>query len=162
MAWNTPPSFVTLTTLTAANMVIMTGNDTYLYNGRPVQYVTRNAAYSSTATTFTDIDATNLIITATLAGTRARVLFQIATNCPAVGGSVAVIMDSATYPANHNATYGLLPIPASVGVGFALFTGLTPGSHTFKLQWKAPVANTISNTGVGAPFETVYMELEEF
>jgi len=174
MGWTTPITWTPGQVVGATDLnTHIRDNEGYLYNGRPMGSVARNAYYSTSSATFADIDATNVIITATLGGTRARTDFMINLGVSPSGGSaaVSVIMDSATYPVNHNATYGVLygaagQYGASMFNGFCTWTGITPGSHTFKLQWKIAVGTSLNNgagtSGSSAPVQDISMLLTEY
>lgn len=129
-------------------------NQEYLLGGRPTASKTIQTTYSSTSNTFVDIDAVNAILTPTISGSRvmcSAMLYIFASNIANNQASVDWIVDSTTRAGN--ATFGLASVSQNAGswvniVGF--FTGLSAGSHTFKLQWKSSVATGSVTNQMGA------------
>ena len=126
-------------------------NINYLLNERPFPSpITRFAYYNTSSTTFVDIDAANLIQTLTINSGRMAVFCAMGLHANNIAGNFAaatVILDSATRAGS--ATYGLAAINQNTAAPtsfFALFTGLSVGSHNVKIQWKANTGGTISNS----------------
>src|SRR5437763_981331 len=110
-------------------------NEDYLFNGRPGQVIKRdnNADYTTTSTSFVDIDGTNLMITATINSGKALVIF---TGHFSITGSIQVdiLVDGTRYLSAGADGFG--NAAAGNNAFVALVTGLSVGSHTFKPQWK--------------------------
>ena len=97
--------------------------------------------YTTTSTSFVDVDATNLNLTITTTGGDVMVGFTGAVQNTTVGKTVCfdIDMDGAREGGDDGITQicnGGTDIPV-VQVGMVyLITGLDAGEHTFKLQWK--------------------------
>lgn len=125
----------------------------YLFE-RPLGVVTLNQSgnYVSTSTAWVDVHGAELAVTLTLAGTRARVHFQGnfhgETSSP---GTCYIFLDVSVDNVRQAGDDGI--ISGQAGDFPAAFTwvieGLTPGSHTFRLMWKALAS-------VGTPTATLY------
>jgi len=127
-------------------------------------FLTRSANYSSTSTSFVDIDGTNLIITKTTSSPNIMVFCAGTFGCTSVF-YMNLIMDSTTYATNAHATYGLLQgYGGNVnGPMVGYFTGVSAGSHTFKPRWLSSVGTgyPVYNSGGGAFQQTIYMAVME-
>ena len=151
MGWTNFPTspqayFYTGQLIAAADMnTYIRDNLSYLLSGFPLASLIREGTsdYSLTNTTFADVDGTNLILTMTLASTRAIVIATFLAS--PVTNQVAdfdIIANSATRCGGTNG------VAHTVGNGLNLiqvttrFTGLTPGVNTFKLQAKSRAAGT--------------------
>lgn len=155
MAWTSPATWTAGQVVSAADMnTQVRDNMSYLLSGRPIATATRQAQYSTTTASFTDVDATNLKVSGSIISGRAMVLISTglgAANSANHYGAVSVIADSTTYPLTHNTTYGLAfasqnDVQKTVGL-LAIFTGLSAGTHDFKLQFKAGVAGQAAYVG---------------
>lgn len=132
------------------------GNLQYLLNPNNSVILRDNRAdYTTTSTTFVDIDSTNLSITLTTNGGPVLLFFGI--NYLAYGGVMPCLDIAVDGTRIGNAfTYGLVkgqisPVNSDVSnITYAtLKTGLSAASHTFKLQWRAYSSgtSTIKNNG---------------
>lgn len=120
-------------------------NITHLHAGKPASTIARNntSDYSTSSTTFADVDATNLSVTLTTS--TGRVLVAFAGTFYNSGGntpdmSLDVDIDGSRMGAATDGivTEKLIGNQEKQAVSFTLLkTGLSIGSHTFKLQWKA-------------------------
>jgi hypothetical protein len=131
-------------------------NLNYAINNRSQGFKTLKTQYSTSSNTFVDVDAANAIITLTLTGTRVMFFagfnYVTASNVAGNFNALTVIANSTTYPDNHDSTTGLasmLQNGTATLYLLAKFTSLTPGSNTFKLQWKAGVATGSAGIGAG-------------
>lgn len=123
----------------------VTDNIIYLHSGKPASLIARNNTtdYSTSSATFTDVDATNLTITLTIS--TGRVLVCFAGTCYNSGGntpdlSLDVDIDGVRMGAGTDGlvTEKLIGNQEKQAMAFTLLkTGLSVGSHTFRLQWKA-------------------------
>jgi hypothetical protein len=148
--WTTPTTWNPGQVVSATDLnTHLRDNLNYLVSGFPMSMVVRNNAgnYTTTSTTFVDVDATNLIITITLQSGRAIIYAQ----CMCLGDAAAgdgmeidIIVDSTTRAGN--ATHGLFRVARTLrshAAVFAVFTGLSVNaSHTFKLQFRTVGAGT--------------------
>jgi hypothetical protein len=158
MAWTTPITWATNQLVAASDMNNnVRDNANYLFNGRP--QTTKKTAFSTlstSSTTFVDVDATNLIITHIAGSGRVLLLWTVPVLTPAVGtanASLDIIMDSTTRIGD--ATYGLTIVPPQFRTSctvIGLVTGVSVGSHTFKLQVRAHAGTIVvgENTIAGS------------
>jgi hypothetical protein len=124
-------------------------NEDYLFSGRP--QATKHMSFTSlstSSTSFVDVDAAVLVTAAiTINSGRALVLWDIWASSPAVANSyiaLDIIVDGATRLGD--ATYGLVSLgvnQSSYVTVLGLATGLSVGSHTFKLQAKSQGAAAV-------------------
>jgi hypothetical protein len=146
MAWTAPPSFSTGELVPASKMQIISDDLSYLLN-RPKGAVLRDngSNYTTTSTSFVDVDATNLKITITLSGSAVAVGFTGVTALDNTGVTYWDIDVDGTRQgaAGTDGLYATnLGTPnASM---YILVTGLSTGSHTFKLKWKTTSPRTSS------------------
>ncbi len=144
MAWSTPyTSWVAGDQNTATAMNRIEANVVYL-NIRPSsQYVLNQGSdYTTTSTSFTDTDTTNLALTITTNGGDVMVHFHgISTNSAAVNTLYDVTVDG-TRTAGDDGITGAAGTTRTTVSFTRLITGLSAGSHTFKLQWKVASAST--------------------
>jgi hypothetical protein len=116
----------------------------YLF-ARPQNVVKRDngANYTTTSTSFVDIDGTNLKITLNISGGAVLLGFTGV----AVGGSIVTNAGPAAFDflidSTRYASAGTDGLVANANTAYwngvsmaALVTGLSAGSHTFKVQWK--------------------------
>lgn len=149
MSWTTPATFTTGQLIGASDLnTQLRDNMNYLLGGWPLGYVNRDGVsdYSLTNTSFADTDAANLILSMVLAGTRALVWVAL-TAANVVNSTLEfdVIANSTT---RAGGTDGVISGGRSGVSGLfsysvlARFTGLTPGTNTFKLQSRTVGAGT--------------------
>lgn len=144
-------------------------NLNYAINSRPHGNLKRNAGYSSTSLTFVAVDATNVKVTVTLTGTKCLVFASMivsSTNVAGNYGAITLNANTTQFADNHDSTYGLALTPQNVISPLSIvgdFSGLTPGSNTFYLYWKAGVSTggVNNNTGSGAAFNQINMDVLE-
>jgi hypothetical protein len=117
----------------------------YLFT-RPQSCIKRDngASYTTTSTSFVDIDGTNLKITLNISGSAVLLGFTGQTTRDS-GGAEPIfdfLIDSTRY-ASAGAD-GLGRVPGNIGpfCMTGLATGLAAGSHTFKVQWKVGASGT--------------------
>jgi hypothetical protein len=106
--------------------------------------------YTTTSTTFVDVDATNLSATLTTNGGDVFVFFA---PLVALGSSQIVFFDLDVDGTRLGGNDGIVAtVPTGVGVAvpiIAMVTGLTAGSHTIKLQWKVSAGTGKIYAGAG-------------
>lgn len=164
MAWTSPKTWALNELLTSADMnTYLTDNTAYLYDTldgaltditditsppTSTYILNETADYTTTSTSFVNVDDTNLALTITTGGgdvliwfqgmlftapNRSIVYFDVDIDGSRVAGDHGIIACPTHYVGNSptllgNGGYG--------NVSFVyLATGLTAGSHTFKLQW---------------------------
>lgn len=151
MAWTTPVTWTTNQLVTAADLnAQVRDNLNYLFNGRPKFSILRdnNANYTTTSLTFVDVDGTNLKGTLALSGGAVLLGF----NCAMVGLNIRGYFDFAVDGTRVGTagTNGLMRQTEGNGGGdggvslVALVTGLSAGSHTFTIQWRAHISGTLT------------------
>ena len=138
MTWTTPITFVALDTLEAAQLNAMQDNLNYLKNmPAEIDELTSGSANgTTTSTTFTAIDGTNLSITLTTKE-NGDILVGFSGVFNASAGYIMLTLE--VDGVDVGPTDGL----ASMATGQVdtmsfvyLVTGLTAGSHTIKPKWK--------------------------
>src|SRR5258708_27216246 len=148
MAWTTPPTFTKGQLVAASDLnSYVKDNTNYLLN-RPQNNIKRdaNGGYSTTSTSFVDVDATNLAITLTISGSAIAFGFDGWITGATTGQTeFDVTIDGTRYASGG--TDGWIgmsdtsPILGQIS-GTGLATGLSAGSHTLKLQWRNRTGNT--------------------
>jgi hypothetical protein len=156
MGWTTPRTWSTGEVVGATDMnTHVRDNLTYLFN-RPadVDKVDNAASYTTTSTSFTDINATNLGITMTVASGKVLLLFSGV--CSVTGGQVRFDfdIDGTRYcSAGTDGLAGVTSINPNPICMAALVNGLSAGSHTFKVKWwvtSGQTATLYAGNGVAA------------
>ena len=151
--WTTMTDLATGDLVTEADMDAIRGNIEYLLDPNNDSDV-RSAAYSTTSTTFVDIDAGNLSLTVVTNGGSLLVVFSVSayssvgpdrfyfdidvdgTRIGAAGGGVGYIVQG-----NNNTGFQF----ASSVTLVALVTGLSAASHTVKPQWRVTTGGVTAN-----------------
>lgn len=141
-------------------------NEDYLFSGRAGQSIKRDngADYTTTSTSFVDIDGTNLVITATISSGKAKITFSGTANN--LSGSMAfdISVDGTRYCSGGNDGILVVGANSTTNVSFSVtVTGLSVGSHTFKPQWRASAstAHLYAGSGTAAQDLLVNFEVEE-
>ncbi len=151
MAWTNPKTWMAGEVVGANDLnEQLRDNMSYLHS-RPHQRIVRTATadYTTTSTTFVDIDSTNLSITLTVSSGTVMVGFsaitRINTNSgtwPAFDFTIdGVRFTTAPYGLIHFYSASLLDAPVNYTV---LVTDLTVGAHIFRPQWRNIVAGTLT------------------
>lgn len=147
MAWTTPKTW-TVDELVTASMLNthLRDNLNYLFSGRggggTAVLRDNSGQYTTTSTSFVDVDATNLKIDLTLSGTKVLVGFSGVVEHSLGNNRVFFDVDVGGTRHANSFTDGLVMWrgengPATMGAAFVvLITGLSTGANTFKLQWK--------------------------
>lgn len=129
----------------------------YLLN-RPVaiQLVNEGADYTTSSSTFADVDATDLSKTITTNGGDVLVAFL----CSVINSSqratyLDLDVDGARQGGNDGlaCTVAAADLPSALPL-FCLVTGLAAGSHTFKIQWKRSAGTSTMYAGAGTTIGT--------
>ena len=145
--WTTPKTNWQVNEIVDADDMNAIGDNLVALKAPPsAQYIQSAADYTTTSTSFVDVDATNMAHTITTTGgdvliggilpmtntvSIANVYFDVTVDGVRMGGTDGLVVQ--TVPTALHAYV----------VSFMLFkTGLSAGSHTFKLQWKV-------NSGTG-------------
>lgn len=142
MAWTDPATITAMTPLTASffNQQLR-DNMAYLLAGFALSQVVHVGAadYVRTASTWANVDETNLSITASIVSGRALCVATFAAHVDNTSGSSGLFtfeMDSAT---RLGGDYGLARLGqngSALITLVGLFTGVGVGSHTFRLQYR--------------------------
>lgn len=150
MTWTTPKTWVTGEPLTASDMNTHLRDNLEALKNPPSAQVTLNQAsdYTTTATSFVDVDSGVLSLTISTHGGDVMVAFH---------GNVG-----ATSRVYLNITADGVPIAGDDGIAsntgtgdntlfsfVRLVTGLAPGPHTFRLQWKVNSGTATLYAGAG-------------
>ncbi len=143
MAWTSPPTFSSGQVVTAADLNSYLRDNTNYLLARNYGFLRYLGSYSSTSTSFVDVDATNLSLTVTINSGRALVLIGLHLSNASGGGphsSIDCIVDSTTRIGDATEglvfQYGDATITGAMGFFMGVATGLSVGSHTFKIQYK--------------------------
>jgi hypothetical protein len=166
MAWTTPATWTPGQLVAASDLnTHLRDNLLYLFNGRPKSVIKRdnNANYSTSSTTFVDVDATNLAISLAIASGNALVGFMAVTSNNV---QLDIDVDGTRYA--NGAADGLVTGQDASSTrggqsGCVLVTGLSVASHTFKLKYKVTTGTgtLYSGAGVGGTdFMTVFWAME--
>jgi hypothetical protein len=158
MPWTTPATWVTNYVMTASDLnTYLRDNPNYLLTQRPTAEILKSgsANYSTTSTTYVDVDSTNIKVSITPVSTRALVWAQFQWTTSSQPAWFDIYCDVLNARGGA-ATFGL-------GGGFGgfggltlvhIFTGLTPGVlTTFKLQWR------VNSGGTGSIYNSTTGEL---
>jgi hypothetical protein len=145
MPWNTPRTWLPGEVVTASLLnAQLRDNLNQLLAGRPLAYVCRtgSADYSTSSSSFVNVDATNLALTLTLNGSRALVV-ATALIAGSLNNSICYLDWIVDGSARAGGTNGLVQSAlGTTGTVFqtatalAVFSGLAPGAHTFTLQYR--------------------------
>ena len=112
----------------------------YLFT-RPQSVVKRDngASYTTTSTSFVDIDGTNLKITFTISGSAVLLGFTGVLGIASPDTQFDLLVDGARYASVGSDGLAAMQTPSGYPFGITLVglvTGLAAGQHTFKIQWK--------------------------
>lgn len=162
--WTTMNDLATDDLVTEADMDAIRGNIEYLLDPNKAVVLRNNGGvYSTTSTSFVDVDGTNVKVTLTTNGGPVLILASGAYN-GSTGAILGFDIDVDGARVGNGYTYGLLYVYAdsneyrlmSLPV---LVTGLSAGSHTFKLQWKVNTATANLQASANAPVMLSAIEL---
>jgi hypothetical protein len=151
MAWTTPRTWVDGEVPGGSTFNAHVRDNLLYLLARPNQRISRDAgsSYTTTSTSFVDIDGTNLSISLTTSGSAVLIGMAGAVRGDStdVRACFDVTIDGTRYAATttEGITQGLPPVGGNFKspISFAvLATGLSVGSHTFRLQWKVQAAGT--------------------
>lgn len=108
--------------------------------------------YTTTSTTFVDVDATNLSLTITTTGGNVMVGYSGTVRIDTVGAHVHLNVDvDGSVVAADDGIVSMRSTGVTINsMSFVyLVTGLSAGSHTFKLQWKVSSSTATLYAGAG-------------
>lgn len=154
MTWVEPKTWSVDELVTASNLnTHLKGNLNALKNPPTDEYVCDESNYyTTTSTSFVNVDGTNLSLTITTTGGDVMVGFNASFYNNA---STAIHLDVDVDGAREAGDDGIVHInePAAPfwipGSFVRLITGLSAGSHTFKLQWKVSGGTGYMQSGEG-------------
>ncbi len=155
MAYTAPRTWVNGEVLTASlltthlrdNLIALKEPPTALYN------VNESADYTTSSTSFVNVDADDLSLTVTTTGGRVLITF-CGTMTMAAANTVFfdVLVDGARLAGDDGlvANYIDRSSPPGRSVSFAVWTSaLAAGSHTFRLQWRVSGSTATLYAGAG-------------
>jgi hypothetical protein len=158
MAWTTPQTWVAATVVSAAQLNEQLRDNLNYLLSRPHQRIIRTAAadYTTTSTTFVDIDSTNLSITLAVSGSAVMVGFSGMAQFVNVGSHPVFdfTVDGVRYTTTSS---GLVGYEGTSGafVGTVTYTalvvGLTVGTHVFRPVWRNATTGTVTLRAVNNP-----------
>lgn len=149
MTWTTPRTWSTGELVTASLLnTHLRDNLDALKNPPSDSYLANESAnYTTTSTSFVDVDATNLVFTLDTGGGDVQVAFN-----GVVGGNGTVYFDVEVDGVRFAGDDGITrTINGSThALSFIILVeGLAAGSHTFKLQWKVSASTGTLYAGAG-------------
>ncbi len=166
--WTAMNALVTGDLVTEEDMAALRGNLHYLLDPNKARLIHNNgASYTTTSTTFVDIDSANLSITLQTHG--GPVLVTFAANAYASNASYRVRFDLSVDGTRYTGMpLGLLQacnlgndVAAATPIAFAvLVTGLEAGSHTFRPQWCVTSGSSVSLVSYGSYNAVVLAAIE--
>jgi len=165
--WTLMNDLTTGDLVTEADMDALRGNLEYLLDPNHQRIRRDSGNYSTTSTTFVDVDSTNLSITLETHG--GPVLVSLVGAASMSGASVVTYFDLTVDGVRQGSASGtgdgLLAFgsPASsvrhnVSFGY-LITGLPAGTYTFKLQWRVSSSTVYLFAGTDNPANFSAIEL---
>lgn len=161
MTWITPKTWVTNEPLTASDLNIHLRDNLNALKAPPTDEYTLNesSAYTTTSTSFVDIDATNLALTITTTGGDVMIGFN-ATIYGSGGTLPTVYFDVDIDGVRMMGDDGIIghhieSTSSTYGQTFVVLKqGLSAGSHTFKLQWRVTAGTGGLIAGDGGSVDT--------
>jgi hypothetical protein len=140
MAWTTPNTVSPGGIFSASDYnTYLRDNLSYLFNGRAGQTVKydNGADYSTSSTTYANIDGTNLSITLTVNSGKVLLAFFGAFFCSTGQyGAIDFSVDGVRVNAAGTLGSGWLSAQGTNTL-IVLVTGLSVGSHVFKIMWRS-------------------------
>jgi hypothetical protein len=130
-------------------------------------YTRTSADYTTTSTTFVDVDGTNLALTITT-GARRCLVGLVGTAGMSAGTADEPMFDIAVDGTRIGAAFGLWSVRASGNLdrgnasGTVLTDALSAGSHTFKLQWRVFSTGTAILHGATADAACRFWVVEQY
>jgi len=162
MAWTAPTTRTTGTLITASiwNADIVDNLDALKDPPTDHYELDEVSDYTTSSTSFTDVDATNLAMSVTTTGGDVIVEFH---GTMMVNATYFFMLDIDVDGSREGGDDGILSFENASGevkpVSFSrLITGLAAGSHTFKLQWKVMngAATVTLSAGAGTSNKDVH------
>jgi hypothetical protein len=157
MAWTTPKTWNVDELLTAANLNTHLRDNLNALKAPPTAHYECDEAsdYTTTSTSFVDVDGTNLALAITtgggdvlvhfhaavMHGGSGRIFFDVTVDGDRVAGDDGII---GGYVVNSSSGY-----PTAYMTFTRLITGVSAGEHTFKVQWKTSGATARLFAGAG-------------
>jgi hypothetical protein len=153
MAYTTPKTWVTGELVTATEMnTYMRDNQNALKSPPTDSYVLNEGSdYTTTSTSFVDVDATNLALTITTTGGDVFVHFHGSVNSNTYRIYFELDVDGSPHAGDDGITHSFNSGGNDrMTITFTrLITGLSAGSHTIKLQWKSSSSTITLFAGAG-------------
>lgn len=124
--------------------------------------INEGSDYTTTSTSFTDIDTTDLSLTFTTAGGDVIIFFCGSMNGGTIGQSTFVDIHESVAGTRLGGDDGLLQIVYATALNVVPVTicyratGLSAASHTFKMQWKVTANTATLYAGAGTSTHDVH------
>lgn len=154
--WVTPDTFVAGQLVTAQHMNTM--RDNFLALKTPANfkcYIDEAADYTTSSTSFVDVDTTNAELTATITTAGGAVMLSFSGMCSQSNANGRIYFDitvDGVALAGNDGIFGAIPsgVNEAYTASFTVVTDvLAAGSHTFVLQWKTSAATATLSAGAG-------------
>lgn len=143
MAWTTPATFIANQIVGASDLnTQLRDNLNYLFASRPtgITNYQNGSNYTTTSTSFVDVDATNVKLTLTLSGSRLFIVSRFVANYTNVANNginfafYSVGLNANGSTTNWQGNSAASNIEGQVNM-VDIFTGLAAGSQTIRLRW---------------------------
>ncbi len=145
MAYTAPVNFVSGNPLLETELNLLQDNFRALKDPPSDNYVLNEVSdYTTTSTTFVDVDATNLALTILTTGGDVLVHFH------GVGTDAVILFDVDVDGVRDGGDDGFTRLTTVGPMSFTrLIAGLSAASHTFKLQWRVVAGTGTLYAGAG-------------
>jgi len=147
--WHTPATWSVGQLVTATNLNEQLRDNLEFLKAPPtgVRNVNQASDYATTSTTFVDVDTTNLSFSINTAGGDVLIVFFGRVNSSTGNVYFDVSVDGVRIGGDDGLTSG--PSGHHPIALMALKQGLSPGTHTFKLQWRVSAGTGTLYAGAG-------------
>lgn len=153
MAWTSPKTYIVGDPLTAAEMNTYQRDNMNALKTPPeeAKQVNEGADYTTASATFVDVDATDLSLSVTTTGGDLMIGFYGSFLGSALMlAYLNVVIDEAVVALEDGMVVQTIDVASAQVVSFVhIETGVSPGAHTIKLQWKASGGTATMYAGAG-------------
>jgi hypothetical protein len=162
MTWTTPKTWNVDELLTAANLNTHLRDNLNALKAPPTAHheCDESSDYSTTSTSFVDVDGTNLALTLTTGGGDVLVHFHGVVSHTSSNYRIhfTVTMDGNVIAGDDGmiGTSAPAAVPGNVMTFTRLVTGVSAGEHLFKLQWKTQGATAKLFAGAGTSWADLH------
>lgn len=161
--WQTMNNLSVGDLVTEADMDALRGNIEYLLDPNKQRALYTGGNFTTSSTSFVDVDATNISATLDTNGGPVLIVVSGSGSHSVAGGTF--YLDVTVDGARQGGTKGLWfadvgAANGNVGVGFSLLvTGLSAAEHVFKLQWRVDAGSATLVANSNAPVQFSAIEL---